>query len=182
MLWITLPNDILVQLSMKYFASSFSPHITFASLPIEYALDFKVVWRCLAIYWGEFGIHGLLWTNFFGGPPTNAFSSHWWNLALESAYIDGVISCMCMASPQSHTPMYTTFGLYVINYNMMLSLDKSLWKIPEWCITFIMFINVRAYFKQFHLKVTNLVRFSIFDPPCRNINIWLSKMGEYFML
>jgi hypothetical protein len=44
MLSITLPNDILVQLSVKYFASPFSPHITFVSLPIEYALDLKVVW------------------------------------------------------------------------------------------------------------------------------------------
>jgi hypothetical protein len=30
--------------------------------------------------------------------------------------------------------MYTSYGLWGINYNMMLSLNKSLNKIPLWCV------------------------------------------------
>jgi hypothetical protein len=64
MLWITLRNDILVDLYMKYSTSQSSHHITFTSLLIEYASNFKVFWCCLAIWvkthyanplWGTFG-------------------------------------------------------------------------------------------------------------------------------
>jgi len=49
-LWIGFPNDILVELSTKYSTSQSSPHMTFVNMPIEYALDLKVVACCLAIH------------------------------------------------------------------------------------------------------------------------------------
>jgi hypothetical protein len=48
-IWITFPNDILVELSTKYFASQSSPHMRFASLPTKYASNLKVVVCCLTI-------------------------------------------------------------------------------------------------------------------------------------
>jgi hypothetical protein len=65
--------------------------------------------------------------------------------------------------------------------NIMLSLDKSLCKIPKCCITFIMFMNAHANFTQFHLKATSCVCPSICSPPCCN-KVQLSIVREYFML
>jgi hypothetical protein len=53
-------NDILVELSTKYFTSQSSTHMTFVNLPTEYALDPKVVACCLAIHIGEFVIFNSL--------------------------------------------------------------------------------------------------------------------------
>jgi hypothetical protein len=60
MAWITFSNVILVELPIKYYASQFSPHRTFASLPTKNVLDLKVVWCCLAIRQGEFVVLDLL--------------------------------------------------------------------------------------------------------------------------
>jgi hypothetical protein len=46
----------------------------------------------------------------------------------------------------------------------MLSLEKSLCKILDWCITFIMFMNAHVNFTWFHLKVTSHVRLFISTP------------------
>jgi hypothetical protein len=50
--WLNCPQ--------KYFASQFSPHITFTGLPIQYASNFKVVWCYLTIHQGEFIVSNLL--------------------------------------------------------------------------------------------------------------------------
>jgi hypothetical protein len=55
-LWISFPNDVLVELFTKHSTSQSSPQMTFCSLAIEYALDLKVVACCLAIRQGEFVI------------------------------------------------------------------------------------------------------------------------------
>jgi hypothetical protein len=60
----------------------------------------------------------------------------------------------------------------------MLSLDKLLCKIPQWCIAFIIFINAHANFTWFHLKAISHVCPSTSDPPCRN-KAQLSIMGEF---
>jgi hypothetical protein len=75
-------------------------------------------------------------------------------------YNDGVTSCKCPTSPQSHMPMYTTFSSFVEKCNIMLSLDKLLCKIPQWCTTFIMFMNAHANFTQFCLKVMIDMKFN----------------------
>ncbi len=60
MSWISFPIDILVELSTKYSTSQSSPHITFTSLPIEYASNFKVMACCLANCRREFVVLNLL--------------------------------------------------------------------------------------------------------------------------
>jgi hypothetical protein len=77
--------------------------------------------------------------------------------------------------------MYMTYGLFVGKCNIMFSLNKSLCKIPQWCIAFIMFMNAHANFTWFCLKVTSCVRPFIFNPPYRS-KVQLSIMGEYFVL
>jgi hypothetical protein len=66
---------------------------------------------------------------------------------------------------------------WIVITPMMLSFDKSLCKILEWCSAFIIFMNTHACFTRFHLNVTSCVHLSISSPPCHN-NIWLSKMDE----
>jgi len=58
---------------------------------------------------------------------------------LTKPYNDGVTSCKHPASPRSQIAMYTTFSLSSGKCNIMLSLDKQLCKIIEWCTTFTMF-------------------------------------------
>jgi hypothetical protein len=84
-------------------------------------------------------------------------------------YNDGVTSYKHPVSPQLHTLMYTTYGLFVEKCNIMLSLDKSLCKIPQWCTTFIMFMNAHANFAWFCLKAMNHLCPSIFDTPLPTI-------------
>jgi hypothetical protein len=60
MSWINFPSDILLELFTKYLASQSSPHMTFTSLPIEYASNLKVVACCLANRRREFVILDLL--------------------------------------------------------------------------------------------------------------------------
>ncbi len=81
--WTIFLNNI-VELKTKHFASQSSPHMPFANLLIEYALEvFKVVWCCLAIHWREIPIPSLLQTKkIILGPPTNALSLHWWHFVL----------------------------------------------------------------------------------------------------
>ncbi len=62
MSWINFPNDTFVELSTKHYASQSSPHMTFASLPIKYALDFKVVVCHLTVLQGEFVVPNLMQT------------------------------------------------------------------------------------------------------------------------
>jgi hypothetical protein len=66
---------------------------------------------------------------------------------------------------------------WIMTTPMMLSFDKSLCKILEWCIAFIMFMNTHTCFTQFRLNMTSCVHPSISNPPC-HINIWLSKMDK----
>jgi hypothetical protein len=72
MSWISFPNDILVELFAKYSTSQSSPHMTFSSLSIEYALDLKVVACCLAICQREFVILNSLYTKNNLQQPNNA--------------------------------------------------------------------------------------------------------------
>jgi hypothetical protein len=60
--------------------------------------------------------------------------------------------------------MYTTSGLSNKKCNIMLFLDKSLCKIPKWCIAFIMFMNAHANFTWFCLKATSCVHPFISNP------------------
>jgi len=59
----------------------------------------------------------------------------------------------------------------------MLSLDKLLCKIPQWCTAFIMFMNGHANFTWFILKVTSYVRPSMSGPLYCN-KVQLSIMGN----
>ncbi len=69
--------------------------------------------------------------------------------SLENPYKDGVTFYKHLASPQSHIPMYTTSGLSSGKCNMVLSFNKSLCKILQWCIAFMMFMNANANFTWF---------------------------------
>ncbi len=163
MSWINFPNDILVELSTKYSASQSSPHMTFAKLLIKYASEFKVV--CVVWPFIEENLQFLIHykQKIILQQPTNAFFLHWWHLvhwqshtmvascSLAKPYNGGITKNKCLASPRSHTPMYTTFGLFAKICNIMLSLDKLLCKIPQWCITFITFMNAHANFTRFYL-------------------------------
>ncbi len=98
-IWITFPNDILVELSTKYFASQTSPHMTFVSLPTEYASNLKVVACWLTICQKELIVLNLLQTKKILGQPTNAFSLHWWHLGHLQTYT-------MMASPLASAPLH----------------------------------------------------------------------------
>ncbi len=83
MLWITFANDILVEVSTKYYASQSSPHITFANLRTKYVSNLKVVWCCVAMQFIEGNFQFLIQCKQkkILRPPTNALSLHWWHLA-----------------------------------------------------------------------------------------------------
>jgi hypothetical protein len=117
---------------------------------------------------------------FLGNPPTHFF------------YVGGIL-LLCKAMQwwchflqafgftlNTHA-YHTTSSLSTWKCNIMLSFDKSLCKILQWCTTFIMFMNAHVNFTQFCLKVTSCVHHSISGSPCCN-KVQLSTMGEYFML
>ncbi len=83
--WISFPNDILVELFTKYFASQ-SPHMTFASLPTKYVLDLKVVVCYLAIHRREFVVFNLVLKK------TIMVAS----CSFTKPYNDGFTSCKCL--------------------------------------------------------------------------------------
>jgi hypothetical protein len=168
MSWISFPNDILVELSTKYSTSQSSPHMTFTSIPIRYALDLQVVACYLAIHQREFTVFDLLQTKNNYATHQHCFLVLVASCSFAKPYNDGVTSCKHLASPQLRTPMYTTFSLSTRKCNIMLSLDKSLYKIQQWCIAFIMLMNALANFInfiRFCLKATNHVHPSLSSPP-----------------
>jgi hypothetical protein len=177
MSWISFLSDILVELSIKYFASQSSTHMTFASF--QSSKLWHVVWPFIEGNL-QFSTHCKQRNNYRATPHCTFFA-----LVASCSFAnpcnDGVTSYKRLASPQSHTPMYTTFGLFGKKWNIMLSLDKSLCKIPQWCITFLMYMNAYANFTQFHLKVTSRVCPSISGPFCHD-KVRSSIMGKYFLL
>ncbi len=88
-----------------------------------------------------------IWWNFFLimykrtlMPPTIEEPYHWVGVSsfVTNPYGDGLSSPSFLASPQSHTPMYTTKRLYGGKCNMMLSYDKSLCNVLNYWTTFMM--------------------------------------------
>jgi hypothetical protein len=96
---------------------------------------------------------------FWVNPPTHYFVLVAY-CSFAKPYNDGVTFCKGPTSPQLHMPMYTTSCLFVKKCNIMLSLDKLLCEILQWCTTFIMFMNAHANFTQFCLKVMVDVKFN----------------------
>jgi hypothetical protein len=120
MVWIDFPNDILVELSTKYYASQSSPNMTFANLPIEYALDLKIVACCLAIHRGEFVVpDSLQIKNNYRATHQHIFFALVTSYSFANPYNDGITSYKCPIAPQSHMPMYTTSSLFVGKCNIM---------------------------------------------------------------
>jgi hypothetical protein len=167
MSWITFFNDILVELSTKYSTSQSSPH---SSPYMTFALAHKICFwpqSCLVLF-GHLS-KGLcsswFFVNkfFFGATHQHTFFVLVASYSLVNPYNDVVTFCKWPTSPQWQTPMYTTFSLFDRKCNIMLSLKKS-WKIPTWCIAFIIFMNVDANFTQFCLKATSCVHPSISSP------------------
>jgi len=80
---------------------------------------------------------------FWGHPSTHFPCIH--EILLPSKHIERWIHLLHASNftPITHTNV-PTFSLYVKKCNIMLSFDKSLCKIPEWCTTFIMFMNAHV--------------------------------------
>ncbi len=117
--WITLANDILVELLKKYYPSQFSPHMTFASLPTKSCLvSFCHTPRRICSF-------QLAMNNKSSKAPTNFFFALITSCSLAKPFKNGVTYCKCLVSPQMHTPMYTTSSLLGGKCNMILSFDKS---------------------------------------------------------
>jgi hypothetical protein len=98
------PNDILVELSKKYFASQFSPHITFASLSTKYAnLDFKVVCVFFPFVKGNLQFPACHEQKTIMGALTNVFSLHWWNHVPWQIHTKMKSSFTCVQFHPNHT-------------------------------------------------------------------------------
>jgi hypothetical protein len=120
--WITLTNDILVEL-LKYYTSQFSPHMTFANLLTKSCL----VWFCHTPR--RICSFQLAMNKKSSKVPTNLFFALITSRSLAKPFKNEVTYYKHLVSPQTHTLMYTTSSLLGGKCNMILSFDKSLWKI-----------------------------------------------------
>ncbi len=132
MSWIIFPNDILVEL--------FAQNILHRNLhPIWHLLP------CLPNMLWQPKNYGMLLSHLLKGicksqfainknkiRPTHqcTFFALVASCSFANPYNDGVTFRKRLISPQSHMLVYTTSSLFNKNCNIMLSLDKSLCKIP----------------------------------------------------
>ncbi len=113
--------------------------------------------------------------------PTNTFLLGWWHLVPLQNHTMVASPLVSIRLQHNRTFLCTQHLDCLLKKNIMLSLNKLLSKIPQWCIAFIMFMNAHTNFTWFHLKVTSHVHISIFSSPYHN-SVRFFVMGQYFML